>query len=103
MNEQLKKCVEFSLNEIKKLTSKENLEKELQEYLKQEIGDEDDFFEDNLIFVKDNVDSVKKAIIDAIDDNCLLEDLKEAKKILNQITKIYDYYFYTYIAIDKAQ
>jgi hypothetical protein len=102
-NQQLKKCVEFSLNEIKKLTSKDFLEKELNEYLQEEIGNEDDFFKNNYIFVEDNVDSVKKAILDTIDENCILEDLIEAKKILNKIEKYCDNYYYTYIAIDKAQ
>jgi hypothetical protein len=97
-NLQLKNCAHFSYKEIKKLTSKKNLEKDLKKYLKEKLGDENSFFKDNYIFVEDNVDTLKKAIIDSISDEFIsLNDLKEAKKILDQIKKIADNYFNNYV------
>ena len=99
-NLQLKKCAQFSFKEIKKLTSKKNLEKDLKKYLKEKLGDENSFFKDNYIFVKDNIDTLEKAIIDSISDEfTFLQDLKEAKKALNKIKKIADNYFNNYVSI----
>jgi hypothetical protein len=99
-NLQLKKCAQFSFKEIKKLTSKKNLEKDLKKYLKEKLGDENSFFKDNYIFVKDNIDALEKAIIDSISDEfTFLQDLKEAKKALNKIKKIADNYFNNYVSI----
>jgi len=103
--EKLKKCAQFCLKEIKILTSKENIEKDLEKYLKAYVEDhEDNFFKNNYIFIEDQVFTLKQAIIDSIDNNFIsLNDLKEAKKILDQIKKISDNYYYNYIAINKAQ
>jgi hypothetical protein len=106
-NEQLKKCAQFCLKEIKILTSKENIEKDLEKYSKEYEYVENfynDFFKNNYIFIEDQVFTLKQAIFDSIDNNFIsLNDLKEAKKILDEIKKISDYYYYNYIAIDKAQ
>ncbi len=101
-NLQLKKCAQFSFKEIKKLTSKKNLEKDLKKYLKEKLGDENSFFKDNYILVEDNVDTLKKAIIDSISDEFIsLQDLKEAKKALNKIKTIADNYFNNYVSISN--
>ena len=79
----------YFLKEAKKLASQDYFE-ETKNFDDANISAED-FYKHQIFLINDCIDSAKKIIIDMIDTSTI-EDLKQAKIILNKIIRVSDNY-----------